>query len=53
MENTKIFIVDDEEVEATDIKNALEALGYNVPYIAQTGDDAVDETSKIMPDLLF
>ena len=49
----KILLVEDENIEAMDIKNALESFGYEVPYIASRGSEAVEKASEIMPDLIL
>lgn len=50
---TNILIVEDEGITAMDIKNRLESLGYNVPAMVSSGEDAVKKTKEIMPDLIL
>ena len=49
----KILIVEDKNIEANDIKNVLESIGYEVPYIAYSGEKAIKMALKIMPDLIL
>ena len=53
MVNTKILIVEDENIEALDIKSALESFGYSIPHIASSGEDAVEKALELMPDLIL
>lgn len=50
---TNILIVEDEGITAMDIKNRLENLGYNVPAIVSSGEDAVKKAKEVMPDLIL
>ena len=52
MSDLKILLVEDENIEAMDIKRALESFGYLVPYVASNGDEAIEKTLEIMPDLI-
>ncbi len=49
----KILIVEDEIIEALDIKRTLESIGYEVPYIASNGKEAVEMTFATKPDLIL
>ena len=49
----KILLVEDESIEALDIKRTLESFGYEVPYVASTGEEAVIKALEIMPDLIL
>ncbi len=53
MVDKKILLVEDESIEAMDIKRTLESLGYEVPYIATSGEEAVEKALEIMPDLIL
>lgn len=37
----KILLVEDESIEALDIKSTLESFNYEVPYVASNGEEAV------------
>jgi len=50
MANEKIIIVEDEELVAQDIKLILENLGYNVPAITPSGEEALQKIEKYSPD---
>jgi PAS domain S-box-containing protein len=49
----KILLVEDESVEALDIKQTLKSFGYEVPYIASNGEEAITKALEIMPDLIL
>ncbi|PKL67448.1 MAG: hypothetical protein CVV28_06210 [Methanobacteriales archaeon HGW-Methanobacteriales-1] len=49
----KILLVEDESIEALDIKRTLESFGYEVPHISFSGEEAVDKALEIMPDLIL
>ena len=53
MADVKILLVEDESIEAMDIKRTLESFGYKVPYIASSGEEAVEKALEIMPDLIL
>lgn len=53
MAGKKILIVEDETIEALDIKNMLESFGYDVPSIELNGEEAVLTAEKIHPDLVL
>jgi len=49
----KILIVEDERIISEDIKKRLQKLGYSVPSIARTGEEAVQKTKVLRPDLVL
>ena len=53
MADVKILLVEDESIEAMDIKRTLESFGYEVPYIASSGEDAIEKAPAILPDLIL
>ena len=53
MADIKILLVEDESVEALDIKRTLESFGYQVPYVASSGEEAVKKALELMPDLVL
>ncbi|MBI5679887.1 MAG: PAS domain S-box protein [Methanobacterium sp.] len=53
MTEEKILLVEDEGIEAIDIKGTLESFGYQVPYVASRGEEAVEKALEIMPDLIL
>ncbi|MBI5680661.1 MAG: PAS domain S-box protein [Methanobacterium sp.] len=53
MANNIILLVEDESIEAMDIKRTLELYGYKVPYVASNGEEAVRKALEIMPDLIL
>ncbi|MEA2083146.1 MAG: response regulator [Thermodesulfobacteriota bacterium] len=51
MGKARILIVEDEGVVAKDIKNTLENLGYHVPGVASSGEEAIKNAMEMHPDL--
>lgn len=48
-----VLVVEDEIITAIDIKSSLENLGYHVPPIAATGQEALDQAAKFQPDIIL
>lgn len=48
-----IVVVEDEVITAMDIQSRLEAMGYNVPAVSMTGEDAIQIAESIRPDLML
>lgn len=48
-----VLVVEDEIITAIDIKSSLEDLGYQVPPIASTGQEALAEVAKSQPDIIL
>ena len=53
MTNTQILVVEDESIVAKDIQNMLKNLGYDVPVVVFTGEDAVKKAAETHPDLIL
>lgn len=53
MTKKKILVVEDETLVAMDIKNSLKLLGYMVPAVAVSGEEAVIKAQEIQPDLIL
>lgn len=53
MAKIKILLVEDETIAAMDIQARLEALGYEVPYVASRGEEAIEKALEIEPDLIL
>lgn len=53
MTDTRILVVEDEQIVAEDLKMTLEALGYQVAGIASSGEKAVELAKKENPDLIL
>ena len=53
MNIAKILVVEDENIVAIDIKNRLKRLGYAVPVIVDSGEEAVKQLAESEPDLVI
>ncbi len=53
MGKTRIMVVEDEGVVAMQIAETLKGLGYDVPMIAMTGEEAVTKLLETEPDLVL
>ena len=49
----KILVVEDERITAEDIKCGLQNVGYTVPAIVDSGEDAIKKTEEFSPDLVL
>lgn len=53
MTQARIMIVEDENIVALDVKIRLERLGYAVPAIASSGEEAIAKALETRPDLVL
>jgi two-component system response regulator LytT len=53
MAKTSVLVVEDESIVAKDIQNSLKKLGYSVPSIENSGEDAIDAAGQYKPDLIL
>jgi len=53
MAEVVILVVEDEAVVAMDLGNRLRRLGYHVPAIAMTGQEAIEFACLVRPDVIF
>lgn len=53
MAKTSVLVVEDEAIVAKDIQNSLKKLGYSVPSVENTGEDAIESAGKHRPDLVL
>jgi DNA-binding LytR/AlgR family response regulator len=53
MAKTSVLVVEDESIVAKDIQNSLKKLGYTVPSVENSGEDAIDAASQYRPDLIL
>ena len=53
MQSFKILVVEDESIVAMDIKHRLENMGYIVPAITSSGEEAVAKAAESNPDLVL
>jgi PAS domain S-box-containing protein len=49
----RILVVEDEVITAMDVQRRLIKLGYSVPELAHSGEEAIDKASKNNPDLIL
>lgn len=48
-----IIVVEDEVITAMDIQSRLEGMGYNVPAVSMTGEEAIKLADELRPDLML
>ena len=53
MPNAKILMVEDEGILALDVQQRLTSLGYPLPDIASTGEEAIRKAAEGRPDLIL
>ena len=53
MADVRVLVVEDEAIVARDLQMRLRDLGYLVPAIAHTGNDAVRLAEEVVPDLVL
>jgi CheY-like chemotaxis protein len=51
--SAKILVVEDERITAEDIKDGLLSLGYKVPAVVYSGENAVKKAGELRPDLVL
>ena len=53
MSKARILVVEDERITAEDIKEGLKNLGYEVPAVVHSGEDAVKKAEELQLDLIL
>ena len=53
MANVNILIVEDERITAEDMKKALNSVGFNVPAIVSSGEEAIKAAEELNVDLVI
>ena len=53
MSKISVLVVEDESIVAKDIQNSLKKLGYNVPIVVNSGEDAFQAAGEHRPDLVL
>ncbi len=53
MKKYRILLVEDEAIIGMDIKDNLIAIGYEVPAVVASGEDAIEMAPSIAPDLIL
>lgn len=49
----KIMVVEDETIVALDLQNRLTKLGYQVPAVLSTGEEAITKVPQVAPDVVL
>ena len=53
MESASVIIVEDEKITAMDLKQKLVNIGFTVPAIVSSGQEAVDTVAELRPDVVL
>ena len=53
MAPARILIVEDEAIVAIDVQKTVQKLGYDVPAIAFSGEEALRKTEELHPDVVL
>ncbi|HTY52797.1 MAG TPA: PAS domain S-box protein [Methanomicrobiales archaeon] len=53
MAKARILVVEDEFITASDIQNNLVTMGYEVPAVVDTGEEAVRKAGELLPSLVL
>src|SRR5438046_5611280 len=53
MAKTQILVVEDEHIVAKDIQLRLQGLGYHIPAVATSGEEALQKAEESRPDLVL
>ncbi len=53
MSKVIILVVEDDVIEAMDIKRILESMGYSVPETASSGEEALQKLTEFRPDVIL
>lgn len=49
----RVLIVEDEGIGAMDLKYTIESMGHEVVHIASRGDEAIEKSVELLPDLIL
>ena len=50
---TTVLVVEDETIIARDILSKLQGLGYDVPLVVCSGEEAIEKTGELRPDMVM
>ncbi len=53
MATAKILVVEDEKIVAKDIQSTLSGVGYEVPEVVSTAEEAIQASYRLEPDLVL
>jgi CheY-like chemotaxis protein len=48
----RILLVEDQQIVAEDIRRRLSGFGFDVPAIASSGQEALEQAAELHPDIL-
>jgi CheY-like chemotaxis protein len=48
-----VLIVEDESIVALDMQNRVRKLGFEVPAVVSSGEDAIQKTTEVQPDVIL
>ena len=52
-EKAEILIVEDERIIAMEMRHKLESMGYDIPAIVSSGEEAIEKAEELSPDLVL
>jgi len=53
MDKTKVLVVEDEKIVAKHLQKAMNNLGYTVPAVVSSGEEALEKVEETKPDLVL
>ena len=53
MDKVQVLIVEDEAIVSMDLQYKLEAMGYSVPAVFSSGEEAVDAAPRLHPNVVL
>src|SRR6184192_4655027 len=53
MDKVRILVVEDESLQAQDVQERLKSFGYDVPVVAESGEEALARAAATRPDLVL
>jgi PAS domain S-box-containing protein len=53
MKRTRLLVVEDEYITGADLQTGLEEMGYEVPLVVDSGEEAVEQAGVLCPDAIL
>jgi two-component system, response regulator PdtaR len=53
MKPTRLLVVEDEFITGADLQSVLKEMGYDVPLVTDSGEDAIEQAGKLFPDAIL